>query len=86
MLRHVHEQNRAHPVIGEPLPHLGEEDDVQAFGLLAQLQEDREPRDQGDHDSDRNNDIHLVLAQMPLQGLSDVHHAAAIGSSPVINR
>ena len=53
VLGHVEDQDAAHAVVGEPLPHLGEEEDVQALGVLAQLQEDRNERDQRDHDARR---------------------------------
>ncbi len=61
VLGQVEDQDPAHPVVGEPLPHLGEEQDHQAPGVVgAQLEEDRQARQDGDeHPQDHDDIVHM---------------------------
>ncbi len=60
MLGEIEDQQAAHPVIGKPLPHLREEENMQALGMLAHLQKDRNGGGDRDHDPRQNNDIHVL--------------------------
>ena len=57
VLGHVEDEDGPHPVVGEPLPHLGEEQDVDASRMAPHLHEHRYARDDGDHDSERYDDV-----------------------------
>ena len=55
MLGQVEDQQAAHAIEGEALPHLGEEQDVQAPGMLAHLVKDRDTGRQCDDNAQNDN-------------------------------
>lgn len=57
MLRQVEDEQPAHAVVGEALPHFREEQDVQPFRVVAHLIEDRDRRGKRHDDSEQDNDI-----------------------------
>ena len=64
MLGHVENQDAAHPVIGKPLPHFGEEQDVQTTRMLTKLPDHRNDGDRGYDKPARNDDIpHALFSQ-----------------------
>jgi hypothetical protein len=67
VLGQVEDQDAAHPVIGEPLPHLGEEQGQQATWMVAhQLGHNGNAGHEGDHDPDQDDEIHLL--EVPILG------------------
>ena len=62
VLGQVEDQQAAHAVEGESLPHLGEEQDEQPPRVLAQqLQNDRYARDHGDQNAGQDDDaVHEI--------------------------
>jgi hypothetical protein len=57
MLGQVEDQDAPHAVVGEPLPHLGEEQDHQAARVIAQqLQQHRDPGGESDENPDEDDD------------------------------
>ena len=57
VLRHVRHEDRPHAVVGEALPHLREEQDMNAARVAAHLPEDGDARGHGDHEAHRNDDV-----------------------------
>ena len=60
MLRQIEDQDAAHAVVGEALPHLGEEQDDQPLGVMLQdLEQHRHARNQRDDQAQDDDDIHV---------------------------
>ena len=76
MLGHVGDEDSAHAVIRETLPHLSEEQNVHALGVTAHLQENRDGSGEGDDNPHRGDDI-------PHQAFSPGAIERARNSSPV---
>jgi len=78
----VEDQQTAHAVVGEPLPHLGEEQHEQAAWMAAQLQRHRDAGRNGDEDADDDDDVeheapNWFAAHVITQaGLSQASHAS----------
>jgi hypothetical protein len=76
VLGQVEDQDAAHPVIGEPLPHLGEEQDDQTARMVSQqLKEDRHAGGKRDDQPDQDDEIHVgVFRSLDNRRLSGLFH------------
>jgi len=57
LLGQIEDQKPAHAVVGEALPHLGEEQHAKAGRVAAQLRQHRYPRQHRDEDADHHNHV-----------------------------
>jgi hypothetical protein len=59
LLGEIEDEDAAHPVVGKPLPHLGEEEDHQSARMgFHQLQQDWDTGRQRNDDPQKDNNIH----------------------------
>ena len=58
VLGQVVDQQSPHAVVGEPLPHLGEEQHEQPLGVALQLQQHRDGGGHGDQHAEHKDDVH----------------------------